>query len=51
MMPVPAGTWRWETIGPFETGPRTRLVLRCHAPPEAACRFGQPHLLRRDGPY
>jgi hypothetical protein len=43
---APAGAWRWQTTPPFETGRRARVVLRCLAPPEVACRFGQPHLLR-----
>ena len=50
-IPVPRGTWRWETIdrgaqGPLETAPHARLVLRCQAPADATCTFGQPHLLR-----
>lgn len=47
---TPHATWRWETLGPLETAPHARLVLRCQAPPEVTCRFGQPHLLREDQP-
>jgi hypothetical protein len=46
-LPAPAGTWHWETSGPLETGRHARLVLRCHAPPQVTCSFGQPHLLRQ----
>jgi hypothetical protein len=50
-IPTPARTWRWETLraedaGSLETAPHARLVLRCQAPPEVTCSFGQPHLLR-----
>ena len=44
---APAGRWHWQELGPFETRPHARLVLRCLAGPEASCRFGQPHLLRQ----
>jgi hypothetical protein len=34
------------TLDALATGRHARLVLRCHAPPETTCTFGQPHLLR-----
>jgi hypothetical protein len=43
---VPDGHWRWDEAGPLQTERGSRLVLRCLAPPETSCRFGQPHLLR-----
>jgi hypothetical protein len=46
ILEVPDGSWSWETFGPFVTGDQARIVLRCLAPPEVSCSFGQPHLLR-----